>query len=279
MFRSCSFALCIGVALLFAALPLHAQILYTDLEPDEVVKAPDNPPFKEYSLDINKDGKPDFKLEHFAPDPSFTAVEIYSWPDDPVEAILCDTHNGRPSALTEGFQITPAISSKQFMNTYTGSANSALFINNASSLTEDWDVGEDRYLGVLIELNGNWHVGWIRLNMPADASEFTIKDYAVQLTPNTWIEAGDKGATAVVNPDDPAVRAEIYSTGSAIIVNLPNMAQDATLDVYNILGAHAGQFALASPVNRIPMQNAVPGTYVAVVRAGQSFTTRVLSVW
>lgn len=280
MFRFNPFVMSIIIATLsFTAFPVYGQILYTDVEPDEVVKAPESLPFKVYNIDMNHDNKPDFKLQHFAPDPLNAAVEIYSWPDECTEAILCNTYNGRPSALEEGFTISPALSSKQFINTYHGGGNTALFINKAEVLTEEWDTDEDRYVGVLVEVNGNWHVGWIRLNMPADASEFTVKDYAIELTPNTPIQAGDQGNTGIDTPDDPTLLAEIYSTGSAIVVELPASALTSTLDLYTILGSHIGEYPLTAAVNRISMHSVPPGAYVAVVQQGSAVTTKLVAVW
>ena len=49
----------------------------------------------------------------------------------------------------------------------------------------------DKYLGVRFDLSGDTHYGWIRVNVAADCSRITIKDYAYEDAPDTPIKAGD----------------------------------------------------------------------------------------
>jgi hypothetical protein len=281
MFRYYQLAGILLIALhLSIPLPVSSQILYTDVNPDVTVKAPENPPFAAYNVDMNMDGKGDIKLEHFAPDPSSMAVEVFSWPDDVIEAILVDSHNGRPSALPEGFEITMSVPQKEFICTYNGHGNAALFVNYSSSLTEEWDTDEDRYLGIAVVVDGDVHYGWIHISTPPNASSFTIKGYALEMTPGAAILAGDKGVTDVDPPEKPVLDVNIYSTGRSIVVDLPgSSAVDATLTLYTILGAHAGEYVLSQAKSTINLPNARSGAYAAVVRQGLNVKTKMLVLW
>ncbi len=255
-----------------------SQVLYTDIVPDTVVQAIVGNPTAEFYLDLNNDGKRDFRFVHFAPVPVFTAVEVYCFPDDIEEGVMVEAFDQRPSAAKKGNAITMALSSKQFVNTYHDGVNSALFINNADDLTEPWDTGEDRYLGVAISLNDGWHFGWIRLNMPANASSFTIKDYAVELTPEKTIYAGDMGTTAVDRPELASSEPEIHTAGKSLFVTLPPAAANATLALYSILGTHAGSFELPNSSNMIDLRGATPGVYAALVNVGNRVHTKLVLV-
>lgn len=53
-----------------------------------------------------------------------------------------------------------------------------------------WIGVEDRYLPVRYQTDAGWHYAWIRLDIDADASFFTLKDYAISAQPNAVIAAG-----------------------------------------------------------------------------------------
>ena len=56
----------------------------------------------------------------------------------------------------------------------------------------DW-AGKEAYLGFAFQLEGNFHFGWMRLEVTADGSSYTVKDLAYHSGPMTPVRAGDNG--------------------------------------------------------------------------------------
>jgi len=53
-----------------------------------------------------------------------------------------------------------------------------------------WIGVEDRYLPVRYRTDAGWHYAWIRLDIDAEATFFTLKEYAISATANVVIAAG-----------------------------------------------------------------------------------------
>ncbi|MBV8251399.1 MAG: zinc-dependent metalloprotease [Chitinophaga sp.] len=56
-------------------------------------------------------------------------------------------------------------------------------------------AGQTAYAGIQFTINGKPRYGWIRMNVSADGSTLTLKDYAYSQTPYGSIKAGDPGGT------------------------------------------------------------------------------------
>lgn len=55
----------------------------------------------------------------------------------------------------------------------------------------------DAYIGVKFDIAGAAHFGWIRVDLSADGSTLTVKDYAYEATAGTAINAGDVGPCSI----------------------------------------------------------------------------------
>jgi hypothetical protein len=66
-----------------------------------------------------------------------------------------------------------------------------------------WIGVEDRYLPVRYQTAAGWHYAWIRLDIDAEATFFTLKEYAISAKANEAIAAG-REVTAGVEENVPA---------------------------------------------------------------------------
>lgn len=57
---------------------------------------------------------------------------------------------------------------------------------------KDW-AGKEAYLGFAFQEGGDFHFGWMRLQVAADGSSYVLKDFAYHTGPRVPIRAGDKG--------------------------------------------------------------------------------------
>jgi hypothetical protein len=53
-------------------------------------------------------------------------------------------------------------------------------------------LGNEKFIGVQFEADGQKHYGWVRINVALDGKSMKIKDYAYHKMPNTSIDAGMK---------------------------------------------------------------------------------------
>lgn len=57
---------------------------------------------------------------------------------------------------------------------------------------KDW-AGTEAYLGFAFQEDGEFHFGWMRVEVAADGTSYVLKDYAYHTGPKVPIRAGDKG--------------------------------------------------------------------------------------
>jgi hypothetical protein len=193
-------ALTIFVLALITNAGLFAQIIYTNPSPDITVS---NNAI--YLLDVNNDGIDDFKFLHEDSASGLNGnglgiaimhldAEFLGGmpPQDPTHyypyklesnTFIDILANGNEWVVKHPDPDAVRVLNLQFNNnTYAGL----------------WVFGViDRYLGIRIRLNGNWHYGWIRLDVNASATSMLIKDWAYEATPNMGIYAGDSITVAM----------------------------------------------------------------------------------
>lgn len=91
------------------AISAFSQILYSDIVPDTVVCTPPGEATREYPIDMNRDGKPDFNINHFYGRPDWISVEAfcyYDWATTNYPCYILVNDLTRGLALDEGDEIT-----------------------------------------------------------------------------------------------------------------------------------------------------------------------------
>ncbi|MCX6256858.1 MAG: hypothetical protein NTW49_03010 [Bacteroidia bacterium] len=210
---------------------MNAQIVYTDIDPDTTITAPVGS-WGTFDIDIDNDGTNDFLLNH---DNStmvsdYRIIEMTS--DHTGAEVLCDTFSiYSPLALN----YLDTINSGQFCWYF---PDGWMIPLNDNGTAGHWIGITDKYLAIRIKLAGLWHYGWIRLDVPADAGNYTVKDYAYNNNPGQAILAGDKG-TNIISRD-------IYKTNFHVMVDqrdklikidfAGNNVTDGNVCIYNVEG-------------------------------------------
>jgi Secretion system C-terminal sorting domain len=87
-----------------------------------------------------------------------------------------------PWALSQSDSICSSLA------TWYGSNNPGTLALGSS--TGYWAGQIDKYLALKLIVGTNTYYGWVRLDILASSSSFTIKDYAYESTPNTCIQSG-----------------------------------------------------------------------------------------
>ena len=246
-------------------------IVYTDVSPDFAGGIG-----SQYFLDLNNDGTDDFRIYSVqSGSSSYSYVNLYIEPLGANNDVLGSgsSNYAYPFALNSG-QTISAGGSSWFNNGY-GSGYQSMVWGYSNSLG-NWPSATDKYLGLRIQVGGNTYYGWARLDVNADGSSFTVKDYAYEDVANLSINAG---ATTGIVPADPAtmvVGADVAenANGLDLLVDFTAAANEATVNEYRIMAvkaASAGAFDLAAA------ENIAMGNYTVVAPSGSPTYSQVLT--
>ncbi|MBP6390767.1 MAG: fibronectin type III domain-containing protein [Flavobacteriales bacterium] len=191
----------------------HAQIIYTDVDPDDIYNASNDT----CSLDVDNDGNIDFLI----------VQRTVNAPCPGTGPAACDTSITRPrswvkvtpqginavvtaatfaSQLPQGQAITPASAwnnaSDQVLLTQGAPAcvpfgllNPPQWYCRPGFYTGSWldsaSVASPMFLGLRFDSAGTTYYGWARLSIPSNGTSFTLKDYAYSSLPDAGIYAGE----------------------------------------------------------------------------------------
>lgn len=175
------------------ALPtaLTAQIEYTDLQPDSTVQATLSTQLAWFNADLNDDGITDVEIRHFYPDVENAAVELHPKNGTEVMVPANSQQVKYPSSISTNSPIGPN-------ENWAGTATT-FYLNNEAGAKGLWVGVQNKSLGLRLKISGQWHYGWIRLDVPEEADFFVVKDYAYNATSDTEIKAGE-GAVSTQKP-------------------------------------------------------------------------------
>ena len=186
----------IFTAMLFSA-SANAQIVYTDVTPDQVISATTIPSTEDYNIDLNNDGINDYKIScsrsgGICPLAPSSRLYINFISDSALNsnAVVTGTSITYPLAMNFNDSISSGLSFSSFgylrRNTSGGPCTGTFGV---------WSYSIDRYLGLKLIVGGNTYYGWARMQIDVVTGipSCTIKDYAYNSIPNQPILAGDTG--------------------------------------------------------------------------------------
>jgi Secretion system C-terminal sorting domain len=192
-----------------------AQIIYTDI--------PDATPNATYPLDLNNDAIDDFVIQMGA------INKVVCYPQNN-NAYAGEFINGTylPWAMSQSDNICPSLA------TWYGSNNPGTMALGTS--TGHWVGQTDKYLALKLIVGTNTYYGWVRLDVLATSSSFTIKDYAYESTPNICIKAGQtlRGINEQTSKNIISLFPNPFSTQTTLHTDI--FLHNATLTIYNCFG-------------------------------------------
>ena len=151
-------------------------IIYTDIEPDFTSENLDD----SYNLDLNNDQNVDFKVMSFwGPEMWESELVISSVPIDR-NGILSFGQGPPYTAFPLNSGVKISTTEGEFYQTQS-------FFNPCIGCIS-W---KDKYLGLRFIIDGKTHYGWARLDVTS-TTQWVIKDYAYNATPNMPIFAGQR---------------------------------------------------------------------------------------
>ncbi|MEN9401216.1 MAG: hypothetical protein RL632_2319 [Bacteroidota bacterium] len=209
--------------LLFGSATLNAQIVYTDI--------PDATPNATYSLDLNNDGNVDFVL-YFGGSAGNVGVLCSPQQNNAYAGNVVGS-DYLAWALASSTSICDSLSSWYGTN-YPGTLG-------VGSNTGYWPGATDRYLALKLVVGTNTYFGWVRLDVFATSTSFTVKDYAYNSTPNACIQAGQT-TLSLEESNDAALTIFPNPFSSSTTIQTAGNLNDATLIVSDAYGQTVKRF-------------------------------------
>lgn len=183
----------VGVALLAAAPPAEAEVVYTKAR--VTISS-------QYHLDLNHDGIGDFNIRFCSCEPESTPLIVSSRRNVGNMVIEQPGFFYAPAALMNGAPIGP----KQPFKTVYGNimilAAAGYSTSGKPTSYGQWLGVTDRYLGVKFTIKGEVHYGWARLTVGKRISHVVLTGYAYETVANKPIKAGQTTETAQAEMKD-----------------------------------------------------------------------------
>lgn len=174
----------------------NAQVIYTDVNPDEVVTTGNS-----YNLDLNT-SVTDFVISAQARSGSvsgfaYSGVGIVL-STGASNGVMAHAGTTFPGNYASALNLNDMIDNTQ--NFTSGTSSSSLggiliaAVGTINGLVPfevgDWLGKSDLYLGLSFMIGTDMHYGWARMSVNSAATELILKDYAYNSTPNDPIAAG-----------------------------------------------------------------------------------------
>ncbi len=236
----------------------NGQVLYTDIN-DTTVST--NGGF--YDLDVNQDGNPDFRLIQLV-DSGLTenvnAVLISPF-DSIYNRVVGESING----FNYPTNVTPGTIINQYENFQGIGGNDvkgymAFEVDGVSYPNSNW-VGPttNGFLGMQVRIGDSLHFAWARVDVSAGSNSFTVKDFAVELTPGDSILAAGNLLSIAQNVFD---NSQVISFNKTLTIVLNNDLSDVELTLLDIQGRALREEDLSNGTSEFDLSDLAQGFYV-----------------
>lgn len=256
---------------------VNAQIVYQDVNPDAVVNNTNSP----YALDFNDDANADvsFAVQAVDQQGSYSYMGIpftynlqgsYALAQAGNNAALQGLISGSMSTFTPSMLLDGnAINNAQTFGdagalAFAGDLDIPAFgYSNYPVEQGDWLGQTDKFLGVRFSNGANQHYGWVRLDVAADASTITVKDFAFQAQPSTEILAGES-----VGLDDVALenKVSIKTQLEQAIINVTPDLIGGEIAMIDMSGRDAKVVAITDINTVVDFDSIDTGVYMLTAR-------------
>lgn len=180
--------------ILMFSVHVHAQIIYTDVNPDTSLTCSSSSCTKSYNLDLNNDSQVDFTLIA-----SYNTTNCTEPGTITTKIVSVNPQTGNATTYTLMMNANDLIDSNLVFSASPGILR-RLFSGSCvhSPSSGSWTSTSDRYLGLKLTVGTDTYYGWVRLNVVvATSASFTVKDYAYNSIPNQPILAGQTNPTGI----------------------------------------------------------------------------------
>jgi len=226
------------VAAITAGAEANSQIIYTDLDPDETRGYG-----QQYLLNLNAnngtngstaDNADDFRIQAGTDSYGYNYLKIFNQGNPTVNngirandygaALLFDTDEvisaGAPYAWIGDFLYLGRI------------ASSGGYCLSSSFYGYFCQARNNKFLGLRINISGNFHYGWLRLSTTDGYTSWTIEEFAYNATPGEAIQTGQ--TTLSIDDLNDSNTVKVISSNGQIKIN--NITNNVSYKLFDLTG-------------------------------------------
>tara|TARA_B110000014_G_C20114512_1_gene588168 strand:+ start:1145 stop:2026 length:882 start_codon:yes stop_codon:yes gene_type:complete len=264
----------------------NAQVVYTDINPDHLVTGN----LDTYLLDLNNDNTPDFSLSTLVGSfsGSFTTGGIPITYNINYKAGLIYPGSGNSWMANSSDTTIASVP----VGSYIGSSD--LFATDGSALGAIMDISiplmgysvtypygpflaQEGFAGLKFQIGGNTHYGWVRVEVTADGTILSVKDYAYDATPNTAIVAGETGS-GPVGVESVEKNISIQNFNNQLMIELNDELTNCIAVVTSITGQEVINQAINNTIEMIELNDLSKGIYVVSVNSDQGMVNKKIYI-
>jgi hypothetical protein len=244
----------------------NAQITYTDVNPDVVADS-----LNPFAIDFNGDNTPDlaFGVQHISGSFStqgqtLTYEGAFAYGILPTGLPVANPADSTTAVLDCGVAVAsqPLFYGGSYGTAVLGYAALIQPINYPFS-AGPWLGQNDKYLGFKFTVGTGTHYGWARLDVAADATTITIKEYAFNATPDGAIETCQTQTAGIenVSVED---KVTIKTTLNDATVNVTPDLVGGKINLVSMTGQVVKTVAISDVNSTISFEGVESGIYTVV---------------
>ncbi|MFO7723535.1 MAG: T9SS type A sorting domain-containing protein [Bacteroidales bacterium] len=232
----------------------NAQIIYTDVNPDETWTAD-----HQLDLDLNSDGINDFSFLIGA-GPTRYALRIAP----AVGNEMLGSVSGNffyPFAMNLNDPINDGVPT--WNGTLNGGYMTMAWVYTAGGSYGNWLNATDKYIGLRFFVGANLHYGWARFDVAATNASITVtfKDYAFNSVAEQGLLAGQ---TTIGLDEATALKTKAFTSGDMLKVTF-DQAANGQVNLINMLGQTVKTTEITGLNMDIPLNGLEAGIYMLTV--------------
>lgn len=237
----------------------NGQIIFTDI--DDITLAPGDPAAL---IDLDGNSTVDFSALTLVTSSGDVAAAIlpgmlYNFNSNAFIASTVYSSYNYPLNLTEG-----SIIDNTSPVGVSGTPGVLNFNSCAYSNSQFCNGVVDGYIGLVFKLEGNTHYGWVRVDISADVSQFTIKSYAYEATPDTAIEVGE-----TLSLEDNTIEGFSSYIGVDNILTLNAKTPLEAITIHSLSGQEVLSQKLSNTTEAIDINALSSGIYITTVATNE----------
>jgi len=251
------------------------SIKYTDVDPDFVSDTSNT----EGYIDLNQDGTTDFVITQYIDAGSAGTIDaiqigVYGSQANAIAGSAPSSYN-YPFKMTAG----DTINANTIFLPDTAGGTLAYAVSGTFPYGEFWSGDfTEGYLGLKFNNAGATHYGWARLAIGSPSAEsFTLYDYALNLTADEAINAGQKGEVTAIKENLDG-QAKFIPMNHQLVVATNNNFNNGTLNVYDLSGKLIDSEKVTSNNHVYEFKNLTQGIYLFAATFDEGVITRKIFI-
>jgi len=261
----------------------HAEVVYVDLDPDEMIGGEG----AELTLDINADGTDDFMFNIYSFSGSLTygtLVFTYHVNAAVIQALGDNEMVGTVQSVSgTSINYLPQLESGQiiggdgdFVSGYATMGVQVLVFGTPYYTIGNWPGAEEAYLGFKLVLDETNYYGWMRISVTEEVNLLTIHDYAYQNTAEQSITAGQM--VAIEGPGE-LTGVNCYSYGGQVNITVSGSPEKSlTAGIFTLGGQLVKEVTDIWSNHSVDCSDMPEGNYIVRLSDGTQTTTRQLFI-